>query len=275
MLRAISPTNVICTAPSRRGPLHPWTAPGSSSSKRNSSEDIPTPREDVVVFHPLDNACWHALRGPHAHHAEVAGSACRYDPEVSVFSAVEAVDGDAWSDLARLAGPGAGLWLFRDEIPAAPAGWTEDARGRGVQMVLHGALPDLDEPEGLRPLGPDDAPAMMALIAVTTPGPFRPRTVELGGYVGAFDGGHLVAMAGERLSVDGFGEISAVCTHPDARGRGLAAALTRRVAAGIAARGDTPYLQVAAHNTAARRIYERLGFEPRREVDVARFTTPG
>ena len=93
------------------------------------------------------------------------------------------------------------------------------------------------------------------------------------GHVDADD--RLLAMAGERLHLTGFTEISAVCTHPDARGRGLAAALTRHVAPrAILERGETPFLHVAADNDAALRVYERLGFRRRRTVDFAFVESP-
>ena len=107
---------------------------------------------------------------------------------------------------------------------------------------------------------------MLALVELTRPGPFAVRTVELGGYVGVYDGDTLVAMAGQRLAPPGFREISAVCTHPDYRGRGLAAGLTSLVARRIVERGEEPFLHHAADNEPARRVYEALGFEFRREV---------
>ena len=118
----------------------------------------------------------------------------------------------------------------------------------------------------MRPLGPADVGEMLALVELTHPGPFVVRTVELGGYVGVFDHGALVAMAGERLAPPGFREISAVCTHPDHRGRGLAAGLTTLVARRIIERGEWPFLHHAADNDPARRVYEALGFEFRRET---------
>jgi predicted GNAT family acetyltransferase len=110
---------------------------------------------------------------------------------------------------------------------------------------------------------------MLALVELTQPGPFRVRTVELGAYFGVFDSGELVAMAGERFRLPGFCEISAVCTRPDHRGRGLAAGLTARVAEGIQARGEVPFLHHSADNDPARRVYEALGFEFRREISIA------
>jgi predicted GNAT family acetyltransferase len=139
-------------------------------------------------------------------------------------------------------------------------------------MVL-GAVADVPVPDARR-LGPEDAGEMLALVELTRPGPFSVRTVELGHYFGVFVGGALVAMAGERLRVPGFTEVSAVCTHPDRRGRGLAAGLTALVARGIRARGDTPFLHHAADNHAARRVYEALGFEFRREIGYAAYGAP-
>jgi ribosomal protein S18 acetylase RimI-like enzyme len=123
------------------------------------------------------------------------------------------------------------------------------------------------------PLGEADVPEMLDLVARTRPGPFRPRTVETGSYVGFRRGGELVAMAGERMSLPGWTEISAVCTDPGHRGQGLAGRLVRHVAAGIGARGDTPFLHAASANPGAIRLYESLGFTPRRPT-VFRLATP-
>jgi hypothetical protein len=118
-------------------------------------------------------------------------------------------------------------------------------------------------------LGDADAPEMLALARLTDPGPFFERTHRLGGFVGLRHEGRLIAMAGERMKVPGFTEVSAVCTHPDHRGRGLAGALMRVVAQRILARGDTPFLHSYAANTGAVRLYETLGFRFRAEM---RFT---
>jgi ribosomal protein S18 acetylase RimI-like enzyme len=221
---------------------------------------------------PLDNAVWYALTTHHAGFAEVVGTARRYRPDVSVFGAVEHFDDDAWRDLAALVGPGRPAVLFRPSLPEPPPGWTRLGGGVGHQMVLR-ELAAVDVPDA-RSLGPDDAPEMMALVELTRPGPFAARTVELGGYVGVFDDGQLVAMAGERLRVPGCCEISAVCTRPDHRGRGLAAGLTALVARAVLARGEQPFLHHASDNDPARRVYESLGFEFRREVEFAAFGAP-
>jgi predicted GNAT family acetyltransferase len=107
---------------------------------------------------------------------------------------------------------------------------------------------------------------MLRLAALTKPGPFLPRTVELGGYLGIRRDGELVAMAGERFRPQGWTEISAVCTDPAWRGHGFASRLTRAVAAGIAARGDIPFLHAIGTNTTAIRLYKELGFAHRRDI---------
>ena len=212
----------------------------------------------------LDNAVWHALTTRHASVAEGEGRARRYPPDVSVFGAVDAFDAASWVDLADVASHVGHVTLFRDAIPPAPPGWAVTLEGVGHQMVLEALVATPVPP--VRRLAAGDVPRMLDLVARTRPGPFEARTIELGSYFGVFDGDELVAMAGERLRLPGFTEISAVCTDPSARGRGLAAGLSAHVATAILARGDTPFLHHARENDGARRVYERLGFVFRRRV---------
>jgi GNAT superfamily N-acetyltransferase len=198
----------------------------------------------------------------------VRGRARSYRRNISVFSAVDHFDEASWGDLAHLIGSGNSTTLFRAEVPDhPPPGWRVAQRGRGRQMVLAADHLTQVETVPVRPLTEDDVHQMIDLVVATKPGPFRPDTIRLGGYLGYFEGERLVAMAGQRLSLDGFTEISAVCTHPEVRGRGLASALTYEVATKVLERGDRPFLHVAESNEAARRIYERLGFAQRQLVD--------
>ena len=193
----------------------------------------------------------------------MGGRARRYRADVSPFFAVEALDDGAWEDLAALAGPGGAALLVGPGRYDIPTGWRDVLTLEGAQMVAE----RLVAPPGdatIRPLTTGDVPAMLGLIELAQPGPFSAGTVELGGYVGVFDGDDLVAMAGERMRFTGWTEVSAVATHPDARRRGLGAFLTHHVARRIAADDRTPFLHVAAGNDAAQRVYERLGFVTRR-----------
>lgn len=219
---------------------------------------------------PLANVVWAALTSAHAPLAVVHGAARRYPLDVSVFGAVESFSAAAWAGLAGLAAAGDGtVPLFRAEVEELPPGWSAPLTILGHQLVLDearvAALPA--SPPDVVALGVRDAGEMLALVALTRPGPFAARTVTLGRYVGVRDeDGRLVAMAGERFRLPGWTEISAVCTHPDLRGRGLAAALTADVARAAAARGERVLLHVAEGNDAALRVYERLGFTWRRTV---------
>jgi predicted GNAT family acetyltransferase len=113
-----------------------------------------------------------------------------------------------------------------------------------------------------------DAPSMLELVAATEPGPFGRRTPMLGRYLGIRHGGRLVAMAGERLRVPGHVELSAICVHPEARGKGYGAALTQNLMLRAFADGEMPFLHVRPDNKAAVILYRRLGFETRRELVV-------
>ena len=116
---------------------------------------------------------------------------------------------------------------------------------------------------------------MLALATLTRPGPFKERTHQFGGFIGVKDGGRLIAMAGQRMQPVGFVEVSGVCTHPDHRGRGYAAALMRVVAGRIRGRGDTPFLHAYADNRGAIGLYETLGFRFRRELTMTNLTAEG
>ncbi|WP_327365072.1 GNAT family N-acetyltransferase [Streptomyces sp. NBC_01217] len=225
----------------------------------------------LLPAHTLDNVAWAALTGPHAAFAQRRGSAARYAREVSPFAALaDPDDPGAWEDLAGLFESGEETFL--PGITHAPAGWTVSKAIPGVEMVGASVRAETD-PEAVR-LGPADVPDMLDLVARAQPGPFREKTVTLGAYFGFRWEGRLVAMAGERLHAPGWTEISAVCTDPDFRGQGLAGRLVRTVAAHIHERGDTSYLQAAAANCAAIRLYESLGFALRRHTQLTAVRAP-
>jgi predicted GNAT family acetyltransferase len=157
--------------------------------------------------------------------------------------------------------------LFLDAPPILPDGWSMLISGQMYQMVYEAAPPQKPS-QVLRKLTEADVPDMLALTKLTEPGPFLPRTIELGSYFCIHDSGSLVAMAGERLHLTGFTEVSAVCTHPDFRGRGYGNALMSVVISGILNRGEIPFLHVKTENPAVR-LYQKLGFEIRAQLHLA------
>jgi ribosomal protein S18 acetylase RimI-like enzyme len=228
----------------------------------------------MTFLHPLDQAAWASLIGPHAHFAQGTGRALRYPVDVSPIMAIPPVqDERVWADLLALAGPGA-LVVLASAISAPPDGWTVEFEGDGLQLVATDALES--RPSGdLVTLGAADVPEMLDLVARTKPGPFAPRTYELGTYLGVRRDGALVAMAGERLHPAGWTEISAVCTDPAHRGQGLATTLVRAVAHTIRERGERPFMHAASDNVNAVRLYQSIGFEIRRTVRFSALRSPG
>jgi ribosomal protein S18 acetylase RimI-like enzyme len=229
----------------------------------NTSPNSRVPRQ-ARTPHPLDNPALASLTGAHAHFAERRGRLLRYSPDVSPWLALPDDPGaEDWADAVALAGPGGSVTVAGFEVPP-PDDWDVHFRADGVQYVDAGleAVPD---EEAVR-LTPADVPEMLDLVERTKPGPFLPRTIEMGTYLGIRREGALVAMAGERMHPPGWTEISAVCTAPEFRGQGLAARLILAVAAGIRERGETPFLHAAAENTGALRLYDKLGFELRRNL---------
>ena len=224
----------------------------------------------MELNHPLDRPAWSALTSRLApltiRREQVGGVAVRLDPEVGVF--VAAADGSAESRALLNAlcreYPGAGLVEPEGEpieavLPDSPV----VSRASCVQMTASALTSGQEADLDILTLGEADADEMLALATLTKPGPFRRGTLRLGGFIGVRREGRLIAMAGERMKVDGFTELSGVCTHPDFRGQGLAGVLSRAVVADILARGEQAFLHAYAGHTATVAFYESLGFSVR------------
>ena len=245
----------------------------TSARRPVSARDRGRATERPVV---LDNPMWHALNGPHRRFALTNGRAARYDPEVAPFAAIpDDPDPMVWTDLGTLLGPD-DVAVLTGPALEPPTSWETVFRISAIQMVgpTEASAGAKDGPERVgSPLGPDDVAEMLDLVDRTKPGPFLPRTVELGGYVGVRREGRLVAMAGHRLHISGFTEISAVCTDLEVRGQGIAGSLVSQVVAGIVDRGERPFLHATLDNLPAIRLYESLGFTARAPPRVPRAPT--
>lgn len=221
----------------------------------------------------LDDPIWNALNAGHRMLALGGDLARRYPPEIGPLSGLADQSDAAYEELRTIAEPGGTVVLFLQE-PAVPRpGWTLVREGALSQMICVEPIPlegtRLPGQARLRRLTKEDVPAMVALAELTDPGPFRAGTHELGAFFGIFELDELMAMAGQRIRVPGFVEVSAVCTHPNSRGHGYARTLIYSVIEEIRRGGGTPFLHTFADNRAAIRVYRDLGFTFRRTLHLA------
>ena len=210
--------------------------------------------------HPLlDHIFWHTLTGPHAQYASGAGGARRY---ARGFSPILAFADPQQPDFAALAPYcDAGEHFYCESwTGSAPDRWQIEAESTMFRMLWDAAAPTADAAPDAIALGPAHAAQALELATLCKPGPFGPRTIGLGDYLGYFDGGELVAMAGERMHVAGLREISGVRTHPDYQGLGYARKLVQKLVHRQMGRGEIPFLHVMRANVGAHQLYLRMGF---------------
>lgn len=218
-------------------------------------------------MHPLDRPVWNALTSTQGALALGGALARRYPPEIAPFADMAEMSPQSFAALGALMSPSDFVVLFTPDPVTAPAQFKILLAKTGEQMVGAPA----ESPVGaadIVTLGEADVPDMIELTKLTNPGPFAARTRELGTFLGIRIDGRLAAMAGERMKPGHHTEITAVCVHPDHRGRGYAQALLGAVARGIVARGEIPFLHVFSDNAGAIALYRRQGMEIRRRLCV-------
>jgi ribosomal protein S18 acetylase RimI-like enzyme len=224
-------------------------------------------RKAIGGVHPLDEVVWNALTSKQSRFALGDDRILRFPAEIAPFAAMIDASPASFEALRKLIeaqGPAA---LVTPGEVSPPAGFSVIRRAVLLQMIWQGGLAPTSAWEHVR-LAERDVPEMVALTAATEPGPFGPRTIELGDYIGARRQGKLAAMAGERMRLDGYTEISAVCVDTAFRGQGYAGGLMKLLVAAICARAETPFLHVLASNHGALALYRALGFVERREMHL-------
>lgn len=218
--------------------------------------------------HILDNPIWHALNTGNSQFAFGNDQAKCIDREIGVFAGLKHNSQQDFEALRNLTPAGNIVVLFTPGKITIPDTWQVELEKEILQMVQTKPQPVSSTNCNIVALQEQHVPAMLELTALTKPGPFLRRTIKLGNYEGIFSGTDLVAMAGQRMQPLPYIEISAVCTHPAHTGKGYAAALVSSQTQNIWQQACTPFLHVYSDNHAACKLYERLGFQTRREMLV-------
>jgi ribosomal protein S18 acetylase RimI-like enzyme len=215
----------------------------------------------------LDDIFWRAMSGDQARFAEGGGAARRYARGFSPILGFEDRENPDWRALEPFCESGERFYVDTWS-GAAPPGWEIVVDKRMKRMVWTGELPAEDASLQTRRLDASHAQQAVDLAVLTNPGPFGQRTIELGEYLGVFEGERLVAMAGERLHAGPYREVSGVCTHPEFQGHGHARRLSLKIVRLQMQRQQLPFLHVISSNSTAHALYEKLGFRDYKETVV-------
>ncbi|NCT94182.1 MAG: GNAT family N-acetyltransferase [Chitinophagaceae bacterium] len=214
-------------------------------------------------MHPLDNPIWQALHSADKRFRLGADPVAYFPEDVEPFAALPNWSVYNQQVLHDRLPPGRSWFSITAETIQFSPQWTIAVDMLLDQMVCTKIPDPLPSHASCRLLTQEDVPAMLTLTGKTKPGPFLANTIALGNYHGVFVNDALAAMAGERLHLDDYTEISAVCTDPQHSGKGYAAFLVAKLANMIAETGKTPFLHVRQDNTRAIQLYQQLGFEQR------------
>ena len=218
--------------------------------------------------HPLDNPIWIALNSGSASFAYSNGVVRFIDRRIGFFAGIPLYDTEHLNQLYEAMDSGMRVIVFPPGDLDLDAKWKVRNDNALLQMVFEKPSINLSQDASIRALAAADVPEMLALTQLAKPGPFLENTIAFGGYFGFFVEGRLVSMAGTRLAAGPYTEVSAVCTHPDFVGQGLAQRVLPHVLKYIQQQGQIPYLQLYPDNLPAYRLYQRLGFVERANLRV-------
>ncbi len=220
------------------------------------------------MTHILDNPIWHALNTSNKAFACGSEHVKYIKRDVGFFAGLKTNQKEDLIELNTLLPSKSFIILFTPAELSIPNVWRIKLQKPLLQMVFkQNQAPAIDRLE-LKVLEDKDIPAMLALTALTNPGPFLNRTIDFGNYEGVFHGDQLVAMTGQRLQPDPYTEVSAVCTHPNHLGKGYAAELVSSQIRKIKDAARIPFLHLYEDNIPALKLYEKLGFKTRKKMLV-------
>ena len=214
----------------------------------------------------LDNPIWQSLNSIHQKFAVGEETILRYPSSVLPFMGFDHADQSPLEKIENQMEVGEKVFVV-GKLPPIPSHWTIFSEMICEQMVCRKPI-DFVQSAGfdITPLGRECAAEMVGFINGIQPGYFKKDTPLLGNYYGIRINGELIAMAGERLKMNGYTEISAICTAPGFTGKGLAQYLISYLCSEIQKRGESPFLHVVNTNERAIRLYEFMGFEKRADI---------
>lgn len=215
---------------------------------------------------PLTNPVWHALHTVHSCFATGNSKLLKYPSDVLVLMGARDPEHTDLNETAGLFAAGSQVFMV-GELPPVPQNWSVTLDIECLQMVYQGCeYTDAETVDEIIRLGVHDAQEMLELVNRVQPGFYQLKTLQLGNYFGIRKAGVLVSMAGERLKLSGYTEISAVGTLPEYTGRGYARRLMSHLANNTIREGNIPFLHVRSNNSRAIRVYERLGYIESRKI---------
>ncbi|TYA71569.1 GNAT family N-acetyltransferase [Seonamhaeicola marinus] len=211
---------------------------------------------------PLDNPVWYALTDEHSDYHISYGKVKFYHPDFTPFGAFIDIE-----DTVKAIKTHSNLldsFFIVGEEPKLPPSFSI-TKYVGLQMIIYN---EIEHPisEDIIELNDQNHEDLMELMALVYPHFFKEKTRLLGRYFGIYKNEQLVAVTGERMQTKNFTEISAVVTHPDHTGNGFAKQLVAYTAKKILEKGKTPFLHVDQNNTGPIKLYKKLGFKVRREM---------
>lgn len=207
----------------------------------------------------LKTAVWQALSTQQKHLTLCDGGAIRLQPGYPPMAAFSDPKRPDWAGLQRLCRPGDELFVTGlEDAPAAP--WTLVEQTSAHLMLWPAShRHDLEGQDGFRLLQASDADQVMRLAKAAQLLPFGEKSLEMGEFVGAFEGERLVSMCGRRLRFGTWCEAASLCTDPQATGKGYATKLVGWTAHRMQQQGLGLFAHVMADNSHAMGIYKRRG----------------
>ncbi len=219
-------------------------------------------------YNKLDNPAWHALTEKHAAFATGTNVFKRYKPEIVLFAGFPSASMNISAEFDKAIGISESFFLF-DKFPTLAPNYIIETTVECLQMVCTKPLP-VHFKEDIVQLSLANEDEMFGLISEVFPGYYQQQTYRMGNYYGIFKNGRLIAMAGERLCIDGLTEISAVATQPAFTGRGYAQQLMAYINQLHVNNGIVSFLHTGSNNARAISIYEMLGYKKRRIINVTK-----